>query len=241
MEPVLEVKNVTKRYGSNRGIADITFSVFKGDIFGLFGPNGAGKTTLIKTITGLCRADAGEVNIFGKSVSDQFEQAMETVGCIVETGESYEYLTAYQNLELTARFYPPTARARINEVLEMVGLAAYKNEKVRHFSSGMKQRMALAAALLSGPEFVILDEPTTSLDIEGILDFRTIVHRLAQEKQVTFFISSHSIHEMERLCNRIGIMYDGTLVQEGLVADLMTDGKSMEDVYLSHIQQAKGA
>lgn len=241
MEVVLEVRDVTKRYRSDRGIAHVSFSVCKGDIFGLFGPNGAGKTTLIKAITGLCRADVGEITIFGHSVGRQFEQAMEQVGCIVETGQSYDYLTAYQNLQLAARFYTPTVKGRIDEVLELVGLAAHKHEKVKGFSSGMKQRMALAAALLANPQFVILDEPTTSLDIEGIHDFRMIVNRLAKEEGITFFISSHSIHEMERMCNRIGIMSGGTLVAEGLVTELLAAGQSLEDYYLEQIRQAKGA
>ncbi|RNB91415.1 ABC transporter ATP-binding protein [Brevibacillus fluminis] len=241
MEAVLEVKAVTKRYRSDRGIDRVSFTVYSGDIFGLFGPNGAGKTTLIKSITGLCRADAGQIAIFGHSLTEQFEQAMEHVGCIVETGISHDYLTPYQNLQLVARYYPEVTRERIDEVLELVGLSAHKHEKVKGFSSGMKQRAALAAVLLPKPRLVILDEPTTSLDIEGVRDFRLIVNRLAQEEQTTFLISSHSIHEMERMCNRIGIMYGGVMVKEGLVSDLLSDGQTLEDVYLSQIDQAKGA
>jgi ABC-2 type transport system ATP-binding protein len=240
MEKVLEIKGLTKRYRNNRGIFDIDLTVYKGDIFGLFGPNGVGKTTLIKTMTRLCHADQGEVYMFGYDVFRQFEKAMEKVGCIIETGDSFEYMTAFQNLQVVSRFYPHITKTRIDEVLELVGLEKYKNEKVKGFSSGMKQRLALAISLFSHPELVILDEPTTSMDIEGVIDFRNIIQRLSHEQQTTFFISSHFIHEMERMCNRIGIIYDGKLIASGLVSEMMNEYESLEDCYISHIQKARG-
>ncbi|SEN67249.1 ABC transporter ATP-binding protein [Lihuaxuella thermophila] len=240
MEKVLEMKGLTKCYRNGRGIFHIDLTVYKGDIFGLFGPNGAGKTTLIKAITGLCSPDQGEVHIFGYEVSKQFEKAMEKVGCIVETGNSFEYMTAFQNLQMISRFYPHISSSRIDEVLELAGLKEVRHEKVKEFSSGMKQRLALAAALFSHPELVILDEPTSSMDIEGMIDFRNIVKKLAKEEQVTFFICNHSIHEMERMCNRIGILYDGKLIASGLASDMMNANESLEDFYMAQIRKARG-
>lgn len=240
MEIVLEIKGLTKRYRNNRGIFDINLSVYKGDIFGLFGPNGVGKTTLIKTMTRLCSADQGEVYMFGYDVFHQFEKAMGKVGCIIETGDSFEYMTAFQNLQVVSRFYPHIPKTRIDEVLELVGLEKYKKEKVKGFSSGMKQRLALAIALYSYPELVILDEPTSSMDIEGMIDFRNIIKQLSNEKQTTFFISSHFIHEMERMCNRIGIIYDGRLITSGLVSEIINENESLESFYISQIQRVRG-
>jgi ABC-2 type transport system ATP-binding protein len=239
MEKVLEIKDLTKRYRNNRGIFNIDLTVYKGDIFGLFGPNGVGKTTLIKTMTRLCSADQGEVYIFGYDVINQFEKAMEKVGCIIETGDSFEYMTAFQNLQIISRFYPHISKARIDEVLELVGLEKYKNEKVKGFSSGMKQRLALATALFSDPELVILDEPTSSMDIEGMIDFRNIVKQLSQEQQTTFFICSHSIYEMELICNRIGIIYDGKLISSKLVSEILHENESLESFYISQIQRVR--
>src|SRR5690606_17846567 len=155
-----------------RGVRDISFEVAKGDIFGFIGPNGAGKTTILKIIMGLIHQDQGSVRILGHNVTEQFEQAIERVGCMIETADAYEYMSAFDNLKLAARFYPELPKSRIDEVLEQVGLTPYKKEKVSGFSFGMKQRLALGSALLSKPELVILDEPTNGLDFEGILDFR---------------------------------------------------------------------
>lgn len=240
MKKILEIKDLTKCYRNNRGIFNIGLNVNQGDIFGLFGPNGAGKTTLIKAMTRLCSADQGEVHIFGYDVHNQFEKAMEKVGCIIETGNSFEYMTAFQNLQVVSRFYPHISKTRIDEVLELVGLEKYKNEKVKGFSSGMKQRLALASALFSHPELMILDEPTSSMDIEGMIDFRNIVKQLAHGHQITFFISSHSIYEMELMCNRIGIIYDGRLIASGLVSEMISEKESLESFYMSKTKQIRG-
>lgn len=188
----------------------------------------------MKIITGLTGADAGEVKIFGYDTTVHFEQAMSKVGCLIETADDYDYLTAYQNLSLAARFYPGLGAARIDEVLELVGLRQYKNEKAGTYSLVMKQRLGLAAAILSGPEFIILDEPVNGLDIEGMVDIRNTISRLAREKQSTFFISSHLIHEIELICNRVGIIVNGNLVQTGAVDDLKNNRfSSLEEYYIT--------
>lgn len=242
MEPIIEVEQAAKLHRNGRGIRDISLTVYRGDIFGLFGPNGAGKTTLLKLITGLCAPDRGNVRLFGHPVAERFEQAMKRVGCLIETADAYEYMSAYDQMRMAARFYPDLPAGRIAETLECVGLTPYAHEKVRNYSLGMKQKLAIALALLSEPELVILDEPTNGLDIEGRVEFRNLVWRLAREKGIAFLISSHLIQEMERQCNRIGILYGGSLIRQGTMEELTGEGQtSLEQLYLSEIQQVKGS
>ncbi len=241
MEKILEVKNLTKLYRNQRGIKNLSFDIYKGDVFGFLGANGAGKTTAMKTITGLCKADEGEVRIFGLELETQFAQAMQKVGCLIETADAYEYMTAYKNLQLAARFYPDLGPTRIDEVLDLVGLSKFKHEKVKNYSLGMKQRLGLAGALLSQPELVILDEPSNGLDVEGMIDVRKTITRLAREEQITFFISSHLIHEIELVCNRIGIISNGEIIQEGLVTELLQgEHTSLEDFFIQQIRTGQG-
>jgi len=240
MENVLEVKGLTKLYKNGRGIRDISFEVSKGEIFGFLGPNGAGKTTTMKIITGLCRADKGEVKILGFNVFEQYEKAMGKVGCIIETSDSYEYISAYKNLELSSRYYHDIEKSRIDEVLKLVGLHKFKNEKVGNFSLGMKQRLGLASAILSNPELVILDEPANGLDIEGMVDIRNIIKELARKEKITFFISSHLIHEMEITCTRVGIINHGELIKGGFVNDLIDSYTSLENYFMSQVRESRG-
>lgn len=240
MDKVLEVNDLTKIYPNKRGIKNISLEINQGDIFGLLGPNGAGKTTLMKIITGLCRADQGQVKIQGFNALDQFEQAMARVGCIIETADAYEYMSGQKNLELAARFYPQLNKTRIDEVLEIVGLSEFKKEKVENYSLGMKQRLALASAILAYPEFVILDEPTNGLDIEGMVEIRKMIVDLARDHRVTFFISSHLAHEMELMCNRIGIINHGKLVKEGMVSEILSGYSSLEDFFIQQTRDERG-
>jgi len=235
MEKVLELDKITKLYKNNRGIRDISLDIYKGDVFGFLGPNGAGKTSAMKIITGLMKPDSGDVRIFGHSISSDYEKAMAKVGAIVETAESFPYLTAYENLKLAARYYNIDSKTRIDEVLELTGLIKYKNEKAEKFSLGMKQRLGIAAALISGPELVILDEPLNGLDVNGMVDMRNIIKTLAYEKQVTFFISSHLIHDIELTCNRVGIIYDGRLLKVDTMEDILGDFSSLENYFISEV------
>ncbi|WP_426450932.1 ABC transporter ATP-binding protein [Paenibacillus sp. S-38] len=232
-DALLEVCGLTKLFRSGRGVQEISLSIGAGEIYGLFGPNGAGKTTLLKLITGLIPAAGGQVRWFGHSLEDAYETAMKRVGCVLEAGGTYGYLTARGQLEQVRRHYPNLAPSRTDEVLELTGLRPYAGERTRGFSLGMKQRLALASALLPRPSFVLLDEPTNGLDIEGILEIRGAVRRLAEEEGVAFLISSHMIGEMERVCSRAGVLLGGRLVLEGQVADLLQAYGSLEAMYLS--------
>ncbi|MDB5056021.1 MAG: ABC-type multidrug transport system, ATPase component [Bacilli bacterium] len=239
MEKVLEIHQITKIYKNQRGIKDVSFNVYRGDVFGFFGPNGAGKSTLLKIITGLMRTNKGTVKIFGLNPMEHYEKAMKKVGCIIESADSYEYMTAFQNLKMTASYYPNVSNAELDKMLETVGLIKYRNEKASNFSTGMKMRLAIAAVLIADPDLVILDEPTNGLDIEGLVDFRQLIKRLSEEQGVTFLISSHMINEMEQMCNRIGILYEGKLLTEGLVADLLTEHESLEQYFINQLKLAR--
>lgn len=236
MKKVIEISNLTKIYKNGRGIKDINLEIYQGDIFGFLGPNGAGKTTAMKIMTGLVKPDSGDVKILGFSVLEQFEQAIEKVGCIIENAESYTYLTAFENLKQFSRYYKNVDDKRIDEVLELTGILKYKNEKPKKFSLGMKQRLGIAAALLSKPEVIILDEPLNGLDVEGMITIRNIIKTLAETEKTTFFISSHLIHDIELTCNRIGVLYDGKLLNVDTTKNILNDYASLENYFVSEVE-----
>jgi ABC-2 type transport system ATP-binding protein len=240
MEKVVEIEGLTKTFSNQRGIKDVTMTVRRGDIYGFFGPNGAGKTTVMKIMAGLSRANKGKVKLFGYDVATQYEQAMAKVGVLIETAEAYNYMSGRRNLELAARLYPDVPKQRVDEVLELVDLHRFQHEKVGQYSLGMKQRLGIAAAILSRPELLILDEPTNGLDIEGMAHIREIMLQLAKEEQITFLISSHLIHEMDLMCNRIGIIHGGKLIREGLKTELL-DGRfaSLEEFFIHEIKEER--
>jgi len=157
---------------------------------------------------------------------------------VIETAESYPYLTANENLKMFARFYPHVDQKRIDECLEMTGILKYKNEKPRNFSLGMKQRLGLAAAILSKPKLLILDEPMNGLDVEGMLDMRKLIKRLAEEDGTTFFISSHLIHDVELTCTRIGIVYNGRLISVDYTRNILSNYSSLEHYFISEVERS---
>ncbi|MFF2878962.1 ABC transporter ATP-binding protein [Gottfriedia sp. NPDC057991] len=238
MEKILEVNNLTKIYKNGRGVKNINFEVYKGEVFGFLGPNGAGKTTIMKAIVGLNTIQTGTVSIFGTNLHENFEEAIKHVGSIIETADLYLYMTAYNNLKIASRFYKSISETDIDEILDVVKIKEYKNEKVRNFSLGMKQRLALAIALLSKPKFVILDEPTNGLDIEGTIEMRNLIIKLAKEQQITFFISSHLVHEIELMCSRVAIIHYGELVNNGKeISEIKKEVNSLEEFYMSSIKK----
>ncbi|USB31793.1 ABC transporter ATP-binding protein [Paenibacillus sp. YPG26] len=242
MNTILKTVNLGKRYGNARGIQQIDLELQAGDIYGLLGPNGAGKTTFLKAVTGLIRYDQGTVSMFGEDGGVGNAKTLEQVGCMIESADFYEYLSAKQYLGSVARFHPHVTARRIDELLEFTGLANVCNNKIKSFSTGMKQKLALAAAVLPEPKFVILDEPTNGLDIEGVVMFRKLIQMMSYEKKTTFLISSHMIHELEQLCNRVGVVVQGRLIKEGYVTDLLTENQSLEAFYIGQLQQEpKGA
>jgi ABC-2 type transport system ATP-binding protein len=237
---VLKVEQLSKIYKNGRGAKKISFEAQKGDVIGLLGPNGSGKTTTMKAIVGLCHATEGEVTLFGQNAEDNFEEVMQKVGCLIEAPAIYDYLTAAKNLRLMARFYDDVDEVRIDHVLQMVRLSQYKNEKAGRFSLGMKQRLGLAMALLSNPELIILDEPANGLDIEGMIEIREIISRMAKEQNVTFLISSHLANEIEKTCNKVAVIYEGEMVSFVTMEQALEFNPTLEDYFLGVVKEKRG-
>ncbi|WP_241154375.1 ABC transporter ATP-binding protein [Staphylospora marina] len=220
--PVLSVRRLSKRIGDREIVKDVSFEVQRGEIFGFLGPNGAGKTTTIRMLVGLIRPTSGEIRIGGYDLSREFLKAIRHVGCIVENPELYPYLTGYENLELFSRMAEDIPRSRIDEVVERVELTERIHEPVKTYSLGMRQRLGIAQALLAEPRLLILDEPTNGLDPAGIRELRTFIRRLSREEGISVFISSHILHEVQLMCDRVAIIHDGTVVHTGRVDELLT-------------------
>lgn len=237
MEKIIEIKNLCKTYKNGRGIQDINLDIYEGDIFGFLGPNGAGKTTAMKIMTGLVKPDRGEVKILGHSIEEEFEKAMYNVGCIIETAEVFHYLTAFENLKQFSRFYENVDNNRIGEVLDMVGLSKFKDEKPTKFSLGMKQRLGIAAVLLSKPKVIILDEPLNGMDVQGMISMRNIIKDLAEKEKTTFFISSHLIHDIELTCTTIGVLYNGRLINVDSTKNILNNYASLENYFVSEVER----
>ncbi|KZL91719.1 ABC transporter ATP-binding protein [Clostridium magnum] len=235
----LIIDNLTKTYKNGRGIKSVSFQVNEGDIYGLLGPNGSGKTTTMKIITGLSRADEGDVQIFGRSVENDGEKSLEHIGCLIEAPAVYEYMSAKKNLENAAAYYKDIKAPRIEDILRQTGLLQYQNDKVKEFSLGMKQRLGLALALLSNPKLVILDEPANGLDIEGMVAIREIIMTQAKSKGITFLISSHLAHELEVMCNKIAIMKEGRLLKTATIKEVLEKSGSLEKYFLETVESRK--
>ncbi len=221
MDAVLQVKHLKKSFGKRPVIKDISFDVYAGEVFGFLGPNGAGKTTTIKMVMGFLSLDDGEIIINHTNIRDHYEKAMSNLGGIVENPEMYRDLSGRMNLEMYARLHDGVTKERVSEVIEMVGMTARIEEKVKRYSLGMKQRVGLAQALVHRPKVLILDEPTNGLDPVGIRELRDILKKLAHEQNVAVIVSSHMLSEMELMCDRVGIIQNGVLLGVKPVEDLM--------------------
>ncbi len=236
MDFAIKIENLKKIYKNSRGVENLNLEVPRGEIFGLLGPNGAGKTTAMKIMTGLLKPDSGDVFIDGYSITERYEDAMRGVGCIIENVFMFKNLTALENLMLCARFYKNVDEARMTEVLDLVKMTAFKNERIKGFSLGMRQRMGIAMALLSRPDVLILDEPLNGLDVEGMVDIRNILKRLSKEEKTTVFISSHLIHDVELTCDRVGVLLEGRLCDVSDVSEVVKNFSSLENYYLSEVE-----
>lgn len=211
--PVVSVKHLCFSYGVRLILKDIDFELYPGEIFGFLGPNGSGKTTTIKLMLGLLPITSGRVTICGKDVSREFEAALANVGGIVENPEMYSYLSGKQNLELFRRMFDSVPRERIDELAELVGLSDRINDKVSKYSLGMRQRLGIAQALLGDPKVLVLDEPTNGLDPAGIKDLRDLLKKLAAEKGVAVFVSSHQLAELDLMCDRVAVLNSGKILR----------------------------
>jgi ABC-2 type transport system ATP-binding protein len=221
MVAVLETEGLTRKFGRLLAVDGLNLRVDEGDIYGFLGLNGAGKTTTIRMCLRLIRPTSGSVRMFGQDLRKSFISIMSQVGALVELPAYYPHLSARTNLEILRIMTPGVERARIDEVLGLVGLTERRDSKVRTFSQGMRQRLGIAMALLPRPRLVILDEPTNGLDPQGIADIRNVLLDLNRREGVTLLISSHLLHEVEVTCTRVGILKSGRLVEQETVQAIL--------------------
>jgi len=212
---MIELRNVQKKFGARVAVEALTFTVPRGEIFGLLGHNGAGKSTAIGMMLGQVWPTSGEVRVCGHDVTAHRARALHKVGAIFEAPAFYDYLSGWRNLEILSHYTAPTSKERIREVVDWVGLTGREKSKVKTYSHGMRARLALAQALLPNPELLILDEPGSGLDPEGIAEMRQTIARLHRDLGLTILLSSHLLSEVEQLCTRIAVLNQGRKVFEG--------------------------
>jgi ABC-2 type transport system ATP-binding protein len=223
MTTILDVNNLCKRYGNKIAVNSVSFRVEQGQVFGLLGPNGSGKTTLLGCITGILLANQGSFSWFE---GDAFTKARLRIGALIETPNFYPYLSASKNLEIVAQI-KGCDHSRIDRVLEEVQLLDRKNDEFKTFSLGMKQRLAIASALLNDPEVLVLDEPTNGLDPQGINEIRNIILQ-QKAKGKTIILASHLLNEVEKVCSDVVIIKKGEVLKSGKVEDILNTGKRLE-------------
>jgi ABC-type multidrug transport system ATPase subunit len=240
MDQVIKVRGLKKNYGDFNAVDNLDLDVYRGDVFGFLGPNGAGKSTTIRMLLSLIKPTEGSIEIFGKDLLNERNFILSKIGCIVEKPDFYKYLSAKKNLELLAGVSGVAVNAKkIDELLEFVGLSGRGNDFVKTYSHGMKQRLGLAQALLHDPELIILDEPTTGLDPQGIIDIRNLILYLSKEKGKTVFLSSHILSEMELIATRLAIINKGKTVAQGELNVLLNDDNRVVRLKVSSPEKVK--
>lgn len=217
MEKILTVNNLTKKFGYLTAVDDLSFTIEKGNVYGILGPNGSGKSTTLGVVLNVVNRTHGEFAWFNGATSTH--EALKKVGAIIERPNFYPYMTAIQNLKLVCKI-KEVSNHKIEEKLELVGLLERKNSKFRTYSLGMKQRLAIASALLNDPEILILDEPTNGLDPQGIHQIREIIKNVAS-KGTTILLASHLLDEVEKVCSHVVILRKGKKLYSGRVEDMM--------------------
>lgn len=236
---VLKVDNVCKKIKRREVIKNISFTVNKEDICGFIGPNGAGKTTLIRLITGLIKKDKGNIFLNGYDVEKDRRHALVNLGAIVQEPIFFPYLTgekALLNLALlNENMTKKEGKDKVLEVLKIVGLYDRRKDKVSTYSLGMKQRLGIAQALLNNPKIIILDEPANGLDPMGMIELRELILKLNKENGITFFISSHLLDELQKICNKLVVIRTGEVIWSGDTETLLneTKGKTLEETFVS--------
>ena len=222
----IEAQSVTKYYNKFKAVDNLSFTVEEGDIYGFLGPNGSGKSTTIRMILSLIKPTSGEIKLFGKTITSGKNLTLNRIGALVEKPDFYNYLTARKNLEILGKLSGVSElNKRIDEVLDIVGLADRKHSRVRTFSQGMKQRLGIAQTILHNPDLIILDEPTNGLDPQGQKEIRDLILGLKQEKNITILISSHLLHEIEMIASRMIIINKGRAIIEGNVHELLKESE----------------
>ncbi|ACO31055.1 ABC transporter ATP-binding protein [Bacillus cereus] len=239
MTTILSVRDVKKVIGKKTIVENISFDVKQGEVFGFLGPNGAGKTTTIRMLVGLIKETEGTISIGGYSIKENFREAMRQIGSIVENPELYTYLTGWENLKQFARMLGGISDERIIEITHMVHLDERIHDKVKTYSLGMKQRLGIAQALLGNPKLLILDEPTNGLDPAGIRELREFIHKLVKEENMSVFISSHLLSEVQMICDRVAIIHKGKMITVAKVEELIKTASDRVEWIVTPISKAK--
>ena len=223
-DSIISIRHLAKRFGHFEAVKDLSLEVHPGDVYGFLGPNGAGKSTTMRCMLSLIKPDRGDIQLFGKNLQQERSTILARVGCLIEKPDFYKFLSAYRNLDLFANISgKPSTKKEIYEMLEFVGLQGREKDKVGGFSHGMRQRLGIAQTLLHNPDLIVLDEPTTGLDPQGIIDMRNLILRLKTEQHKTIVFSSHNLAEVEILCNRMVIIHQGKNIVEGSVQELLNE------------------
>ena len=234
MENIVEIKELFKTIDKEEILSDINLQIVEGEIYGLLGPNGAGKTTLMKCMLSLLTITSGSIEIFGKDLQEHREEILSQVGSIIETPIFYENCTAKEILEIHAQYMGKNiTELDIINTLRMVGL---KNttKKVKEFSLGMRQRLGLARAFLTKPRLLILDEPINGLDPVGIQEIRNLLQLLSKEHGITILISSHILSEISQIADKIGVIKNGSMIEQVYMEELMKENIDLEEFFMSH-------
>lgn len=245
-ETILATENLSKRFGRRTAVDGISLGVLRGEVFGFLGPNGAGKSTTMRMILGLIRPSAGTVRIAGIDARRDRRKALSRLGAVVEGPAFYERLSGWENLKLFTSLGGGASRAEMEGVLEIVGLRGRERDPVSIYSTGMRQRLGIAQALLPRPEIILLDEPGNGLDPRGSLEIRALIRSLAEDHALTIFLSSHLLHEVEQLCDRVAILDRGKLLYQGTVDGLLTQssylrvGVDKSDVARAFLETLEG-
>ncbi|MDP4262243.1 MAG: ABC transporter ATP-binding protein [Bacteroidota bacterium] len=239
LSPVVQMDHVTHRFGKQIVLDDISLDIPAGSVYGFLGPNGAGKTTTLRLVLGLLQKQNGSISLFGQELRTQRIAALRRTGSLVEQPSLYLHLTAKENLEIFRLSYQ-SDRKRIGEVLAITGLGDAGNKKVKAFSLGMKQRLAVAIALLHDPELLILDEPTNGLDPNGIIETRDLIKQLNIEQGKTILVSSHLLSEIEKMATDVAIIHKGKLLFQGALPGLQKarSGRSFIEIDVDDMDKA---
>ncbi|NLJ07598.1 MAG: ABC transporter ATP-binding protein [Sphingobacteriales bacterium] len=241
-EIYIEFEKVSKSFRDIKAVNELSFTIFKGDIYGFLGPNGSGKSTSIRMLLSLISPDSGTIRLFGKDLSFHRYQTLSRIGALIEKPDFYKYLSARKNLEILARISKVKNISRkVDEVLDLVGLLPRADSKVKTFSQGMKQRLGIAQTLLHDPDLIILDEPANGLDPQGHKEIRMLINTLTTEKKITLLMSSHLLNEIEESCNRMIIINKGSKVVEGEVKSLLNTEEMNVEFSLDDVTKAMSA
>ncbi|MDE7404182.1 MAG: ABC transporter ATP-binding protein [Lachnospiraceae bacterium] len=236
MEKIITVQNLRKAYKKETAVENVSFELMPGNIMGLLGPNGAGKTTTLKMITNLCSKDKGKILIDDVSLDVDPGLALSKVGAALDTPSFYQELTARENIECFASLYKSIPDGQVMELLDYVGLSTQAEKKVKKFSLGMKQRLALARAMLGQPKLIILDEPANGLDPQGQIDLYRLICDMARDKKTTFIVSSHQLHDMEEFCTDILILNKGKSILQGKTEEILSETTNIVDCILEETE-----